>query len=58
MRVCNRLKNINSVSGKLGERHFDPFLPLAADRFREAISGTRLRYGAISGKFIFRRNAL
>jgi hypothetical protein len=24
MRGCKRLKNINSVSGKLGERHLDP----------------------------------
>ena len=29
MRGCKRLKNINSVSGKLGERHSDPSEPLA-----------------------------
>ena len=35
MRSCKRLKNINSVSGKLGERHIDPFLLVVKDRFGE-----------------------
>jgi hypothetical protein len=29
MRSCKQLKNINSVSGKLGERHFDPKGPVS-----------------------------
>jgi hypothetical protein len=33
MRGCKQLKNINSVSGKLGERHFDPLLPVTTVRF-------------------------
>src|ERR1700676_1684934 len=33
MRSCKRLKNINSVSGKLGERHIDPYLTLTKVRF-------------------------
>src|ERR1700730_12867908 len=36
MRSCKRLKNINSVSGKLGERHVDPLLPVANASFGEA----------------------
>ena len=34
MRGCKRLKNINSVSGKLGERHVDPFLTVTSVSFR------------------------
>jgi len=35
MRGCKRLKNINSVSGKLGERQLDPLQPTATGRFGE-----------------------
>jgi hypothetical protein len=36
MRVCNRLKNINSVSGKSSEGHHDPSETVATVGFREA----------------------
>ena len=39
MRVCNRLKNINSVSGKLGERHFDLSQQPLDVRFRNTLGG-------------------
>jgi hypothetical protein len=34
MRGWKRLKNINAVSGKLGEAHIDPDLPVASVRYR------------------------
>jgi hypothetical protein len=33
MRGCKQLKNINWVSGNLGERQIDPLLPVASGRF-------------------------
>jgi hypothetical protein len=35
MRSCKRLKNINSVSGKLGERQVDPMRTVTIARFRK-----------------------
>jgi hypothetical protein len=42
MRSCKRLKNINSVSGKLGERQFDPLRTFAGVGYRAVQIAVRL----------------